>query len=54
MTFGDFQTLVAPENIVRLEAADRADVGLADIWLVQAFQGGRMSMAKLKSSLVAR
>lgn len=42
MAFGEFQTLVAPANILRLEAADRADVGLADIWLVQAFQGGRI------------
>lgn len=43
LTYNDFQTLVSPESINRLEAADRDDVGLADIWLTQAFQGGRIS-----------
>jgi hypothetical protein len=35
--------LVSPDNIGLLEAADRDDVGVADIWLTQAFQGGRIS-----------
>jgi hypothetical protein len=35
--------LVSPDNIRLLEAADRDDVGVADIWLTQAFQGGRIS-----------
>jgi integrase len=43
LTYGDFQLLVSPDNIGLLEAADRDDVGVADIWLTQAFQGGRIS-----------
>lgn len=43
LTYGDFKMLVDPDNIRLLENADRDDVGLADIWLVQAFQGGRIS-----------
>ena len=43
LSYGDFQLLVSPDNIRLLEAADRDDVGVADIWLTQAFQGGRIS-----------
>ena len=43
LTYGDFQLLVSPDTIRLLEAADRDDVGVADIWLTQAFQGGRIS-----------
>lgn len=43
LTYSDFKVLVDPDNIGLLENADRDDVGLADIWLVQAFQGGRIS-----------
>lgn len=39
----DFQLLVSAESIAALEALDSNDVGLADIWLTQAFQGGRIS-----------
>ncbi len=35
--------LVSAESIAALEALDSNDVGLADIWLTQAFQGGRIS-----------
>lgn len=43
LTYGDFQLLVSSDNIKLLEDSDREDVGLADIWLTQAFQGGRIS-----------
>lgn len=43
LSYRDFQLLVSPDNIKLLEAADRDDVGVADIWLTQAFQGGRIS-----------
>lgn len=43
LTYGDFQLLVSPEAIAALEAADSDDIGVADIWLTQAFQGGRIS-----------
>ena len=43
LTYGDFQLLVSQESIAALEAADPDDVGFADVWLAQAFQGGRIS-----------
>src|SRR6185295_2159807 len=43
LTYSDFKLLISPDNITLLEAADREDVGHADIWLAQAFQGGRIS-----------
>jgi integrase len=43
LSYADFQLLVDPDNIAALETADRDDVGLADVWLTQAFQGGRIS-----------
>lgn len=43
LTYDNFQLLVAPDSIRNLEAADRENIGLADIWLTQAFQGGRIS-----------
>lgn len=43
LTYGDFQLLVSPEAIAALAAADSDDIGIADIWLTQAFQGGRVS-----------
>ena len=43
LTYSDFKLLISPDNITLLEAADREDVGHADIWLTQAFQGGRIS-----------
>ncbi|WP_245839820.1 site-specific integrase [Mycobacterium aquaticum] len=43
LTYGDFKLLIDQDNIELLEGADRDDVGFADIWLTQAFQGGRIS-----------
>jgi integrase len=42
LSFGDFQKLVSEENLRRLEDVDTDDVGLVDVWLTQAFQGGRV------------
>jgi integrase len=42
LTYADFQLLVAADSISALETIDREDIGLADIWLTQAFQGGRI------------
>ena len=39
----DFQLLISTDSIAALEALDSNDVGIADIWLTQAFQGGRIS-----------
>jgi integrase len=43
LSYGDFQLLVNADSIGALEAIDNDDVGLADAWLAQAFQGGRIS-----------
>ncbi|KIU17671.1 MULTISPECIES: tyrosine-type recombinase/integrase [Mycolicibacterium] len=43
LSFGDYQLLVDPDNLRALDELDSAEVGLSDIWLVQAFQGGRIS-----------
>lgn len=43
LSFGDFQLLVDPDNLRALDELDLADVGLSDVWLTQAFQGGRIS-----------
>jgi integrase len=43
LSYGDFRLLVDVDSIGALEAMDRDDVGLADIWLAHAFQGGRIS-----------
>jgi integrase len=43
LTYGDFQLLVSADSISLLEIADGDDCGLADIWLTQAFQGGRIN-----------
>ncbi|BBY57401.1 hypothetical protein [Mycolicibacterium sarraceniae] len=43
LTYSDFQLLVNPESVTALEALDTHNLGLADIWLTQAFQGGRIS-----------
>lgn len=53
LTYADFQLMVDPETIATLEAADTDDLGIADIWLAQAFQGGRISETlKLKLGCV--
>lgn len=39
----DFRVLVSDDAIRKLEAIDKHDLGFADIWLTQAFQGGRIS-----------
>ncbi|MBN2446426.1 MAG: tyrosine-type recombinase/integrase, partial [Phycisphaerae bacterium] len=43
LSFGDYQLLVDPESLRALDELDSAEVGLSDVWLVQAFQGGRIS-----------
>lgn len=43
LSYGDFQLLVNSDSISALEALDSHDLGLADVWLTQAFQGGRIS-----------
>lgn len=43
LSFGDYQLLVDPDNLRALDELDTAEVGLSDLWLVQAFQGGRIS-----------
>lgn len=39
----DFRLLVSEESLALLDAADPGDVGLSDIWMTHAFQGGRIS-----------
>ncbi|ASX03436.1 tyrosine-type recombinase/integrase [Mycobacterium intracellulare] len=39
----DFQLLVSEEALARLDTADTKGVGLTDIWLTHAYQGGRIS-----------
>ncbi len=39
----DFQLLVSDDALARLDAADTKDVGMSDIWMTHAFQGGRIS-----------
>lgn len=43
LSFGDYQLLVDPDNLRALDELDSAEVGLSDVWLIQAFQGGRIS-----------
>ncbi|MGW5152583.1 tyrosine-type recombinase/integrase [Rhodococcus koreensis] len=43
LTYADFQLLVSADSVATLSDMDDDDVGLADIWLTQAFQGGRIS-----------
>jgi integrase len=43
LSFADFQLLVSEKSLRVLDAADREGVGWSDIWLTQAFQGGRIS-----------
>jgi hypothetical protein len=45
LSYGDFQLLVSDEALRALDAADKDDIGLTDIWLTHAFQGGRISEA---------
>ncbi|WP_063128933.1 site-specific integrase [Nocardia fusca] len=42
LRYDDFQRLVDANNIHALEGLDNDDIGFADIWLTQAFQGGRI------------
>ncbi|MDT2007921.1 phage integrase family protein [Rhodococcus opacus] len=39
----DFMRLVSDESITKLEDLDTNDVGIADIWVTHAFQGGRIN-----------
>jgi integrase len=43
LSYGDFQLLVSDDALRALDTADRDDIGLTDIWLTHAFQGGRIS-----------
>ncbi|WP_406276504.1 site-specific integrase [Nocardia sp. NBC_00881] len=43
LSYGDFQQLVDPDNLRALDAIDDDHLGLSDVWLAQAFQGGRIS-----------
>ncbi|MCA4756843.1 site-specific integrase [Mycolicibacterium fortuitum] len=43
LSYEDFEALVNPDNLRGLDAKDRENVGLTDIWIAQAFQGGRIS-----------
>lgn len=43
LSFGDFQQLIDEHNLRSLQELETDGVGLADIWLTQAFQGGRIS-----------
>jgi len=43
MTYDDFQKLVSPDTLAALDARDHENAGLVDLWLTQAFQGGRIS-----------
>jgi integrase len=43
LSYGDFQLLVSDDALAALDAADKDDIGLTDIWLTHAFQGGRIS-----------
>ncbi|MCZ0730577.1 site-specific integrase [Mycolicibacterium iranicum] len=53
LSYGDFQLLVSDDALQALDAADRDDIGLTDIWLTHAFQGGRISETlKLKLGCV--
>ncbi|WP_067469056.1 tyrosine-type recombinase/integrase [Nocardia amamiensis] len=42
LTYGDFQLLVSPESLAKLDVLDLENAGLSDIWLTHAFQGGRI------------
>jgi integrase len=42
LSFGDFQLLISAKALCILDTADREGIGLTDIWLTQAFQGGRI------------
>lgn len=39
----DFMRLVSEESITKLAESDKNDVGIADIWVTHAFQGGRIN-----------
>jgi integrase len=42
LSYEDFQLLVNEDSLRGLDAVDTEDIGLTDIWLAQAFQGGRV------------
>ena len=43
LNYEDFQLMVSSKSIRSLEELDINDIGIADIWLTHAFQGGRIS-----------
>ncbi|MFE3029028.1 tyrosine-type recombinase/integrase, partial [Nocardia tengchongensis] len=42
LSYADFQLIVAPESLSKLDGLDLENVGLSDIWFTHAFQGGRI------------
>jgi len=42
LSYEDFWLMVSTEALAGLDAMDRWDTGLSDIWITQAFQGGRI------------
>lgn len=43
LTYADYALLVSPDSTAALDKVDVYDVGFTDIWLTQAYQGGRIS-----------
>ena len=51
LSCGDFELLVDPENLQALEARDREDVGLVDIWITRRSKAADRRNALLTSGL---
>lgn len=43
LSYQDFWLMVSTEALAALDAMDRSQSGFSDIWITQAFQGGRIS-----------
>ena len=43
LSYEDFWLMVSTQALAALDAMDRWECGLSDIWITQAFQGGRIS-----------
>jgi integrase len=43
LSYEDFWLMVSSEALAALDAMDRSESGYGDIWITQAFQGGRIS-----------
>ncbi|MGN2638964.1 hypothetical protein ACTD5D_22935 [Nocardia takedensis] len=51
LNYDDFQLLISPENLRLLDGLDTENSGFSDVWLTQAFQGGRIGDAHLATGL---